>query len=597
MQLLQSRSTGRRSRHLKIVVAALVVVVTAGVWFARDPALARYRVWKQKRALEQAKGFIEKRDPLNAQLALDVALRTGPGNPDTIRAAADMLEQVGAPQAMRLRRALVQLNPDSAEDTARLVLCGLRFRDFNAAKDALSGASPEISVQQPMVQAALAYALATGNAPVADALLADLKTRAPNDPDLQHAHALLKLQHPNAAARTAAVEELELLAKSHPRLEPQIARQLAGYTLQHGEFADAKRRLVELTQRSDATLDDHLQLANVQLVHEGAAFEPIFKEIAPIAAKSEFAAAQLTQWLLVQNRAEEADRWLGQLSDSMRTTPPLLAVQADVVAQLKDWERLAFLLRAGAWGSVPKEPIQIAFAAQTVDNPTRPSLRRETWDMALTTAGGNLVTLRVLHRLASLWQWRDETERTLWSIARSFPDQTWAHQALFNLYREKKDTAAMRDVVSTLRESDGSVRRYQHDWALLTLLTQPTSNWNPAKDTMRQLHSLDPSDPSFATGYAFALAQHGKADEALAVIEKLSPEHRDYPPRQPYLAYIYGVARKAQEFERTTTLTTGANYLPEENLLFTRGREELNRKPPAPKPTKHSTENAAETKS
>ena len=62
------------------------------------------------------------------------------------------------------------------------------------------------------------------------------------------------------------------------------------------------------------------------------------------------------------------------------------------------------------------------------------------------------------------------------------------NKQLFNFYREKKNTIAMRDVMNTLRESDGTVPRYQHDWALLTLVTEPNANWNPAKETMRQLY-------------------------------------------------------------------------------------------------------------
>jgi hypothetical protein len=161
MQLLQSRRQPRLARRRKLILVAAVVLIGFALWEGWQKLQPRYLHWKQDRALRQARDFIAKHDPANAQLALDVALKTIPGNPDTLRVAADMLEQVNAPQAMRLRRAVVQVEPDSAEDAAKLVFSCLHFRDFNAAKDALSGTDPKVASQPPMLRAALAFALAT----------------------------------------------------------------------------------------------------------------------------------------------------------------------------------------------------------------------------------------------------------------------------------------------------------------------------------------------------------------------------------------------------------------------------------------------------
>lgn len=586
MQLLQPHRTKRAPKWRRYVILAVVAATGVGLWQSWDHLHARYLRWKQDRALRQAKHFIANRDAPNAQIALDVALRALPGNPEALRTAADMLEQVGAPQAMRLRRAVTQVEPDSAEDAAKLVLCCLRFNDINGARDALSSTSHALSVQDPMVKAALAFALATGNSPVADALLRDLEARHPGDEDVQHAHALLLLQHPKPEKREAARKELLHLADINPKLVLTIRRELIGDAFRRRDYEEAREGLKQLLASPEATLNDRLQLANLQLLVDREPIEPILAQLEPIAAGNEPDAVQFTQWLLVQNRPADADRWIGTLPQAIRSSTALVSLQADVAAQLKDWDRLAILLQAGAWGRVPKDTVRLAFAALTVDNPARRSLRRQTWEMTLDAAAGDLISLRLLQRLAALWQWPDESELTLWAIARGFPDQTWAHQALFNAYRDRKDTVRMRDVMSALRDSDGSVPRYQYDWALLTLLTDPTSTWNPAKDTLRKLYETEAGNPSYATGYAFALAQTGKGAEALAVTQKLSNEELSYPPRQPYLAFVYGVARQANGVAEATARGQGANYLPEENYLFTRAQEELNRKPEKSKPAK-----------
>jgi hypothetical protein len=583
MQLLNNRRVKRkRSRWQKLGWVIALAVIVIGTWKAWEAGLPRYRLWKQRHALAQAREFIEKKDAPNAQLALEVAMREVPGNPDTIRVAADMLEQVNAPQAMRLRRAVVQIVPDSAEDAAKLVISCLQFGDFNAAKDALSSMPPAVASQAPALRAALAYAVSTDDRVIADYLFQRLQSQNPQDDDLKHAHALLLLKHPDQATRDRARHELEAIGKQNPVLALPIHRELVGAALQRSDYVDAEAHLKTILQDPSATLRDRLQQANLDLLINHRAFDEVLAEVTPAAIKTEADALQLIQWILVQNRANEADAWLKKLPPEISQARGIIAAQAEIVSQLKDWDRLAALLQAGAWGPISKETVRLAMAAQTVDTPSHPSLRHETWELALASAGGNLATYRTLQRLAAIWQWQEESEQTLWTIARRFPDQTWAHQALFNMYREKKNTAGMRDIMSTLREGDGAVPRYHHDWALLTMLLEPTADWSPAKEAMKNLYESNRANATYATGYVFALAQAGKPAEAMAVVEKMSASERDYPPRQPYLAFAYGVARKGPELERAAGLSSPASLLPEENYLFTRARDELVRKPEHP---------------
>lgn len=596
MQLLQTHRTKRKSKSRILIILVLLTAIGVGAWQSWDYLQPRYLLWKQQRALNQAKDFIAKRDAPNAQIALEVALRTVPGNPETLRVAADMLEQVGAAQSMRLRRAVVQAVPDSVEDVEALVVSCLRFRDFNAARDALTGMTREQSAKPAGLRAALAFALATDNAPVADALFQQLETDLPKEDGFKIAHDLLYLRHPNEDRRRQAQAELEKLAAAHPEKALNIWRAFASNAMIRRDYTAAAKWFNTVVADPGATVADRLQKANLDLLIEKRPFEPIFAALAPLAAKSEADAAQFAQWLLVQGRSTETAQWIDRLPAAIRDSAAVKAVRADTALQNADWDQLATLVGSEAWGPISKETIRFAMAAHTVDSANRPALRHETWDLALDSARGSLATLRILQKLAAGWQWDEESERTLWTIARAYPDQTWAHQSLFNLYRRKKDTKSLRDVIGALRESEPTVARYQHDWALFTLLIEPSNNWNPAKDIMRQLYEGDPTNPTYVTGYGFALAQAGKASEALAVVEKLPAADRDYPPRQPYLAFIYGVARKPAELERTASLATtpGTDFLPEEAYLFTRARAELERKPEKPKaPTKPAPAAAA----
>jgi len=62
MQILTSRKITRRTIWLRRVGVVGLVVLLAGAWFAYQPVKNRYKIWKQQRALVQAKDFIEQQD-------------------------------------------------------------------------------------------------------------------------------------------------------------------------------------------------------------------------------------------------------------------------------------------------------------------------------------------------------------------------------------------------------------------------------------------------------------------------------------------------------------------------------------------------------
>ncbi len=121
MQILTSRKITRRTIWLRRVGVVGLVVLLAGAWFAYQPVKNRYKIWKQQRALVQAKDFIEQQDYPSAKLSLNVALTAVPGDTHALRVAAELLEQAGSPEAMILRRRLVQLEPDSLNDRVALI--------------------------------------------------------------------------------------------------------------------------------------------------------------------------------------------------------------------------------------------------------------------------------------------------------------------------------------------------------------------------------------------------------------------------------------------------------------------------------------------
>lgn len=581
MLLLTRRSS--RHKQLKLILWLITASIVAFVgWKSWQLGVPRYKAWKQQRALAQAKEFIAARDPQNAQVALEVALKTIPGDVDALRVAADMLEQVGAAQAVRLRRDISRLRPDSAEDAALLVYTAMSFRDFNTARDALAAMTPEVAGRTPALRAALAFALATDNRPIADAAFDRLKAQLPDDVELRFAHATLRLKHPGDTQRAAARAEVERLAAEHPQLALKAYRALASTALQQRDYATARRALESAGRHPEAVLNDQLQLANLDLLIDKQPFPEVFARLTPRVGKTAAEIGQFVQWLLVQRRVSEAASWLATLPADADIQPVVAAARADLSAARSEWDELLRLLERGAWGPLPEETIRLVSAARAIDGQGRPVLRAETWGLALQSTKGQLGALRTLHRLAVLFGWQPEAETTLWSIARAHPNQTWSHQALFDLYHAQRNTANMRDVMNTLRQADPSVARYQHDWAVLALLLDPSATWNAPKRTLEELHQADPANPNYLASYAFALALAGKKKESLEMLARLPEPELSYPPRLPYLAYIYGAAGNAPALTKVAAAATNGNYLPEEFGLIRRAQEIVTARPPPP---------------
>ncbi|GAB5561656.1 MAG: hypothetical protein SynsKO_33030 [Synoicihabitans sp.] len=575
MKLLPRRGSPRRKAWIRRYTIAAVVLLGAGIAYVAAPVVKRvYNEGKKDRAIEQAEGFIAEADFANAKLALEVALAAKPGDPEALRVAANMLDQVGLPEVMPLRRRLVQADPDSAENHAQMVMSALRFNDLNAARDAMRLMTPEQANEPVALRAALAYAEATRNLPIADVLYQRLREAEPDNENLHVLHAVLRLNNPTPSARAAAIAELESL-RQKPRHALFILRRLLVDAMSRRETERANQIAAELTASPQAVLSDHLHRANLDLNVNKRPFESVFSRILPEVADTSADASELLRWMILVGQADQAQTWLNQQSADIRDHPEVVNVRGELAVAQGEWDRLAELLEAGAWGPVQRDTVRLAFSARLAADRDNANLQEQTWKEALVSAGNSLPDLTLLYRLANVWGWEEATETALWSVARSYPSRTWAHQTLFDVYRQRRDTENMRALIGSLRENDASSPRYQYDWALLSMLLNQRASWTDEKRTMQTLFETDPGNPYYITGYAFALALAEREEEAVALLANLTPADHAHPERAPYLAFVYS---RTYQTEQINTLVDGAtayaaNYLPEESALLQKARD------------------------
>lgn len=588
MQIMQPKRVSRRRNRL-IVIGVLLAVPLAfwGTLKVRSTVLPRYQLWKQSRALEQARGFMKQQDSRNAKIALDVALLAAPGNPSAWRTAAEFLEQTGALQAVRVRRQIVELSPETLDDRIALIMTAIRFNDRVAAREALAGMTVEQAQKPEALRAALAFALLTNNAPIADALYDRLRTIFPNDQQLRYDHAALRCLIPNPELAAAALAEVEKFA-AMPEYRIRALRWLLVDALKRKDNVRARQWSLQLASDPAAEMSDLLHRANVAILIEGQKLEAILPALETRAAGRGADVATVVRWLLNQQQVGRAVAWLAKLPPEILNQSAVADVRGELALSAQDWVLLGTLLEQGVWGKVVPGTVQLALSARLLSDRNRTDLRKRVWEEALASAGTNVWALRMLTRLSGAWKWDQEMELSLWAVVRAYPDQTWAHLALFYGYRQKRNAAGMREVSAALRQQDASLARYQHDWALLSMLTDPVKLWNNDKELMKSLYESARGNPYYMVGYGFALAQAGRGPEALKVIEALTELDRMLPTRAPYLAYIYGVNKMAKETNFYVEAAANVDLLDEERGLLRQATDALVARPEYVKPVKET---------
>jgi len=384
-----------------------LVVLLAGAWFAYQPVKNRYKIWKQQRALVQAKDFIEQQDYPSAKLSLNVALTAVPGDTNALRVAAELLEQAGSPEAMILRRRLVQLEPDSLNDRVALINGALRYRDINAARDALRDMPLKHTNEPAAIKVALAYALATENHPIADALYDRLKLIEPDNDNLKVMHALLRLKSPKAESVEKARRELAVY-EGEARYAFFIHREMLLGAVQRNDRVEARRLAKLIASDPQATLGDRLHEANFALNVDHRPFGEIFTALTLGATQQTADAAELIRWSILVGEPAQGAAWLKTLPAQTQDDALLLPVKAELAAAQSQWDELADLLEKGAWGQVDRDTVRLAFSAKLAGDRNNAALRRQIWDEALTSASRSLASLTLLYRVAGIWNWEAE---------------------------------------------------------------------------------------------------------------------------------------------------------------------------------------------
>jgi predicted Zn-dependent protease len=171
---------------------------------------------------------------------------------------------------------------------------------------------------------------------------------------------------------------------------------------------------------------------------------------------------------------------------------------------------------------------------------------------------------------ASAWNWVAETDDLLWTIIHKFPAEKWAVVALSrNLLWEGRTRALMApyDKQTKMNPSDLAARNNLAMTALL-LDAHELRPQDLARDTYRQA----PTNPVYASTYAFALHLQRRSAEALRELERLKPDQLEQAPVALYYAIVLQATGHGERARKYLDIAARTKLLPEEQKLLLQAR-------------------------
>jgi hypothetical protein len=548
-------------RRMFILVLCCVVVLLGGYVGYRS-----YRVWKNRHLLNLAHDFLAKSDWRNAMLSAQVILASDPNNLDGSRIMAQLADASHQPTALLWRGRVVELAPHSLKDRLAFAQTAMNMRDYTDASSALEGADAEAKKTAAYHNVAGELAVAANHLDQAEMHFLEASHLEPQDPAPQLNLAVVRLHGSNASELTDARNVLQLLASNQTNLalRCQALRELTLDAINHNNEDIALSLSKRLMQETNCSFTDWILRLSVLQEARNEEFKPFMADCQREAAGNPGRIYELATWEMGKISPGDALAWMRSLPIGTQTNQPTTLLIAECYAASKDWRGLQTWLEKQHWPDL--EFVRHAFLSRALRGQELADSARTEWEEALHSADNQKQSLAMLLPLAAQWNWGSEQEDLLWAIASRYPQEKWAAQALSKALFAGGQTRLLMKLSKQEWERTPSDVVAKNNLAMVALLLD-AKELKPL-DLARGAYEQAPTNPSFATTYAFALFTERRNAEALKVIQGIAPQDLQSPNRAGYYGLILKATGNYEKAKVYLDLASKAALLPEERALF-----------------------------
>jgi len=526
-----------------------------------------YVTTRQARLVSQARKYLAKSNTKTALLCLRRALSYNPNHVDTCRAMAELTEKLSSPAALLWRSRVVELSPKSAPDRFAMAQTAMIYRDYLSATNALDGVSkagrntPEYHNLAGSVAAAL-HSLAEAEGHYSEAARLE-----PTNPIPRLNLAVVRLQGTNAPDLALARAALKQL-RTNPVVRCQALRELVADSLRGGEGENALAFSKELLQQTNALFSDRLLRLDVLRATRSGDLDAAMASAQKEAAGEPRKISEFVTWEGTRAGAAAALAWLQSLPAETQTNQPAAVLAAHCQAALKQWRPLEVSLERQQWGEL--DFVRYAFKSLALRGQELTSSSNIAWKNAFNATGARKEGLVMLLRLAEGWNWVTESEDLLWTIIHKFPAEKWATIALSrNLLWEGRTRTLMElyDEQTKMNPADLTAR---NNLAMTAFLLE-ARELRP-HDLARDIYRKAPTNPAYASTYAYSLHLQKRSAQALKVFERLKPDQLEQAPVALYYAVVLQATGNGERAKKYLDIAAATKLLPEERKLLVQAR-------------------------
>lgn len=537
-------------------------MAAVGYFFGR-PLLSK---WRYARDLKKAEQYEKAGDSRSAMLTWEQLNRLHPKDAEARRRLASFYERAAQLESVTIWKEAVELDPENTTGLLGLARSALRFGDRQTAREALRKAATSPSVEYYRLSAGLA--VLEKDLRGQETNLAQLVALTPDDQRVQLNLAAIRLVDPHGPRAPEARATLLGLARQE-KVRMRAVAELLG---------DLARRWPMPTPERDAALR---AMAGALTPARGPLLQ-MPSQIDYIERLITYAMAQpspepedvisLANWMSLNGQTEIALQWIDTLPAELTQGALLKTAQAEFAVRARDWARLRRALLAGAWGAVPTEVIEHAFRARAAAGPVRlATTTLPGWTAALDAGKSSPAALRMLRRLAELWEWPAEHRQVLVLIARTMPRESWAWRQLISQALGRGDSDQVWQLYADWRRAVPGEPLVQVEAAIMGHLL----GRRPVPDALETAGfvSRQPANAGAAVAHALALWRAHRVGEAVAALEAVPAADFNEPRYALVRGIVLADAGRAAESGEMLSRVAGELLLPEEKALVAAARE------------------------
>lgn len=554
-----------RNRSLRIFVILVALVLFLGIGYvgARHVVWPYFKSWREKRANDVARDYLQKSDFPNAILAVRKTLSYNQNNVDAWRLAVEITEKQNVPDVVFYQQHLAGLDP-TFENRLKAIQVAVKYHAYREAETMIAKIGQEGAKSPEFLDLAATVSRRMGNQTKAKYYLMSLVSLQPSNTRARFDLAQLRLVEGSPENKPSIRAEIQTLA-SDPEYRGRALALLLTDSLQAQNSAESLELADQLIAVPDTTPPSTVLIADAYRRFAPNRFKPYIAQLEQKFSSDADKVIILANYLVANEMAEETRKWVDTLDDKVKAAEGVQVTYAYALLIQKDWTALETFLRGAKWNE--NEFARYALLAYRYRIAGRDRDFNESWKLAMIEVGNNPRRLQTLLAQVSSWNWQDQKFELLWKRFMLEPTNHGIRNQLIVWERGRGNTAALNRLFARIVELDPSDTDSKNNYAYTSILLG--INLDRAYQSAHEAYESNPKNGFYATTQAFALYRQSKYSEALDIMQGLGVVALTVPERTMLQSVILIANGKYEEGANMAMSLKADAFLPEERRLLT----------------------------